>query len=242
METNTGKYFKYAIGEIVLVVIGILIALSINNWNERRKNDIIKQSYIENLKFDLKKDIEYLKTLTELNSGYEKHGANLLDYMENNLNEIDTLSITWSLTTNSAIPNFSVTSTTYNDIIASNNINLFNDIEFKRLLDNYYVRNEWIELFQSRILKTAWYDYRDEMIKHHSPLLYQDTYRIINGDKSIDLNDKEKYKIEWNKIKSNKYLKKQVEMILAYRVNIKANLQSDIKNAESILSYIESNK
>ncbi|WP_228853519.1 DUF6090 family protein [Aegicerativicinus sediminis] len=38
MEKNkTGKYFKYAIGEIVLVVIGILIALQINNWNEQRK-------------------------------------------------------------------------------------------------------------------------------------------------------------------------------------------------------------
>ncbi|MFX0558587.1 DUF6090 family protein [Maribacter sp. CXY002] len=36
-ENKTGKYFKYAIGEIVLVVIGILIALSINNWNEERK-------------------------------------------------------------------------------------------------------------------------------------------------------------------------------------------------------------
>ncbi|NNL82603.1 MAG: hypothetical protein HKP28_04380 [Winogradskyella sp.] len=38
MEQNkTGKYFKYAIGEIILVVIGILIALQINNWNEQRK-------------------------------------------------------------------------------------------------------------------------------------------------------------------------------------------------------------
>ena len=36
-EGKTGKYFKYAIGEIILVVIGILIALSINNWNEKRK-------------------------------------------------------------------------------------------------------------------------------------------------------------------------------------------------------------
>lgn len=38
-EGKTTKYFKYAIGEIVLVVIGILIALSINNWNESRKQD-----------------------------------------------------------------------------------------------------------------------------------------------------------------------------------------------------------
>ncbi len=43
MEQNkTGKYFKYAIGEIVLVVIGILIAISINNWNEHRKERIHK--------------------------------------------------------------------------------------------------------------------------------------------------------------------------------------------------------
>ena len=34
--SKTGRYFKYAIGEIILVVIGILIALSINNWNENR--------------------------------------------------------------------------------------------------------------------------------------------------------------------------------------------------------------
>jgi len=39
MEKNkTGKYFKYAIGEIILVVIGILIALQINNWNDKRKD------------------------------------------------------------------------------------------------------------------------------------------------------------------------------------------------------------
>ena len=36
-EGKTGKYLKYAIGEIVLVVIGILIALQINNWNESKK-------------------------------------------------------------------------------------------------------------------------------------------------------------------------------------------------------------
>ena len=36
-KNKTRKYLKYAIGEIVLVVIGILISLQINNWNENQK-------------------------------------------------------------------------------------------------------------------------------------------------------------------------------------------------------------
>jgi len=58
METGkTSKYLKYAIGEIILVVIGILIALQINNWNEfnkeRENEKIILNEIRENLKFDL---------------------------------------------------------------------------------------------------------------------------------------------------------------------------------------------
>ncbi len=50
METGkTSKYFKYAIGEIILVVIGILIALQINNWNEKRLESNQIQSYYERL-------------------------------------------------------------------------------------------------------------------------------------------------------------------------------------------------
>ena len=55
-EGKTGKYFKYAIGEIVLVVIGILVALGINNWNENRKDRNLERNYIQELKTDLRKD------------------------------------------------------------------------------------------------------------------------------------------------------------------------------------------
>ena len=57
LEKKTGKYFKYAIGEIVLVVIGILIALQINNWNQNEKiKNQLDNIYItidEDLKIDL---------------------------------------------------------------------------------------------------------------------------------------------------------------------------------------------
>ena len=55
------KYMRYAIGEIVLVVIGILIALQINNWNDERKvkmeTEAIRQSNLKEIYNDLKKDV-----------------------------------------------------------------------------------------------------------------------------------------------------------------------------------------
>jgi len=55
-EGNTGKYLKYAVGEIVLVVIGILIALSINNWNEQRKDRINERELYSRIITDLQAD------------------------------------------------------------------------------------------------------------------------------------------------------------------------------------------
>jgi hypothetical protein len=58
-----GKYFKYAIGEIVLVVVGILFALQINNWNKDRKNANLERQYLERLIHDLQSDTAYFSQL-----------------------------------------------------------------------------------------------------------------------------------------------------------------------------------
>ena len=63
MEKNkTGKYFKYALGEIALVVIGILIALQINNWNEGRKEKLQEISYLTGIKTDLEVDLARIES------------------------------------------------------------------------------------------------------------------------------------------------------------------------------------
>ena len=61
MENKTGKYFKYAIGEIVLVVIGILIALQINTWNQNRQDRKQEQQILTQLLN------EYQNNLNQLN-------------------------------------------------------------------------------------------------------------------------------------------------------------------------------
>jgi hypothetical protein len=52
MKNKTGKYFKYAIGEIVLVMIGILLALQVSNWNQERKDRISERKLLDNIHRD----------------------------------------------------------------------------------------------------------------------------------------------------------------------------------------------
>ncbi|WP_242092476.1 DUF6090 family protein [Aestuariivivens sediminicola] len=66
LEGKTGKYLKYAIGEIVLVVVGILIALSINNWNEERKLSNLEMKYLKGIYRDLNKDVKNIDYIISL--------------------------------------------------------------------------------------------------------------------------------------------------------------------------------
>ncbi|GAA4280348.1 DUF6090 family protein [Gaetbulibacter aestuarii] len=56
-ENKTTSYLKYAIGEIILVVIGILIALQINNWNEKKQNESKINTILEDIQKDLTEDV-----------------------------------------------------------------------------------------------------------------------------------------------------------------------------------------
>lgn len=75
MENKTGKYFKYAIGEIILVVIGILIALQINNWNEIKKLESKESAILHSL-------LDDLHLAKEQSENYIKNEEKALNYLE----------------------------------------------------------------------------------------------------------------------------------------------------------------
>ena len=152
MKNQTGKYFKYAIGEIILVVIGILIALQINNWNENRINkkeeknilSALKTEISENqaiLSRDLKRHANALRLLIELSDNIspqpEKIDSTRLDSLM--------FSLGW-------LPGYTPKEGVINSILASGKISLIkNDAlnsklaSWQSLLNNYNTAQNWSE-------------------------------------------------------------------------------------------------
>ncbi|MCK0109242.1 DUF6090 family protein [Flavobacteriaceae bacterium S0825] len=134
MENKTGKYFKYAIGEIILVMIGILLALQVNNWNQKR----LAEKQIYNYLVSLKKDLETDIVLFEDNiKGYELDKANNSQILMNDdYKKFDVDSIT---TLVSGFWNLNRTSDqTYQKIKSAGLLEMLGTPEINKAVNNYY--------------------------------------------------------------------------------------------------------
>ena len=85
------RYFTYAIGEIVLVVIGILIALQINNWNEGRKERIIERKTLHELRVNLNFNVRSIDGFAEEQKGLVEDLEKMIRYLDAGLPYHDSL-------------------------------------------------------------------------------------------------------------------------------------------------------
>ena len=142
MEKNkTGKYFKYAIGEIVLVVIGILIALSINNWNEERKNKIKEYVYLEGIKDDLAIDVKYIKFLIPRNNTRTLNYATLDSLVKLKSNKIFEIDFSEIFSLSRQIGTFYPRVGSYSSLISENSAGLISNKELLMQLKSIYEIN-----------------------------------------------------------------------------------------------------
>ena len=89
-ENKPAKYLKYAVGEVLLVMIGILLALQVNNWNEGRKVDQQGLKLIENLKSDFQRNLE---SVEEVIAAAEEVKEGLETFLKNAIGDNSSISV-----------------------------------------------------------------------------------------------------------------------------------------------------
>ena len=135
MEKNkTGKYIKYAIGEIVLVVIGILIALQINNLNENRKNRGFEKEMLTQIQVNLKKD---RLTLENILKNYDNAIKSSDKILKSQLSEKTEDSIKIWLGAIIQFDRFQPLTNAY-EVLKSNGLDKISNKELRFLLGTYY--------------------------------------------------------------------------------------------------------
>ncbi len=96
----TKKYLLYAVGEIMLVMIGILLALQVNNWNEWRKDRITEKRTLEDLVENLELNVTFLNERVKTNLKSDRSSEIIASFLEERLPYNDTLErhFGWGLT------------------------------------------------------------------------------------------------------------------------------------------------
>ncbi len=134
-ENKFSKYLIYAIGEIILVVIGILIALGINNWNENRKIEKIEEKYLSELSEAIELDILDLKSNINNSQKTIESIDLLLNHLEKNLPYNDSLNK--HFTRSSLFTNLITNSSVY-DKLASTGLDIISSDSLQKKIVRYY--------------------------------------------------------------------------------------------------------
>jgi hypothetical protein len=134
-ENKFSKYLIYAIGEIVLVVIGILIALQINNWNEKEKLKAEEIKFLKNFKLSLNTDIEFNNFRFDKYALTKESISFLINHIEQDLPYEDTLKYHFGRITQTWTPKIN---TEVFEALKSNDLNLISNDGLRDKLISYY--------------------------------------------------------------------------------------------------------
>jgi len=209
------KYMRYAIGEIALVVIGILIALQINNWNEKRKSDIERAQLQKSLHDDLVLDTLLINQNIKSYKESLKYINSLYDRMYSGDANLDTIKFIVQKEYKpglKAIRNFN--SATFNSMESSGKLDLLQSNLKSSIVKHYLTQKESIQMlditvqsnvkmildfnkvysFQwsnddSYMAKMAWgnIDERDFVMRFNGVISYHQHARLLNISTYIKL-------------------------------------------------------
>jgi hypothetical protein len=134
-EGKTSKYCRYAFGEIVLIVVGILIALQIQNWNEARKERVKEIKILVSLDDDFKLNLENLEAAIHEYAAMEESTLTAMRYIGESAEALQGLDPLTLIRTTYALTE--IVDGTLNSVLSTDKLELLKDDSLKRLLTAY---------------------------------------------------------------------------------------------------------
>ena len=211
-ENKFGKYLLYAIGEILLVVIGILIALQLNIKQENISNQNKIDKYLSLLLKDLEKDKTSVLKCIEFDSLKVK---NINRYIDSNGLMLNNSTLRFA----TYMENITIHNTTYKSIRSNNVFELIKDIEIQKAISEYYSYAESVRDFEQLELNTQYAYFLNNLLKNKR--LVQFYHHINNTDDSIDLTVEED------------------KLIYGYLVHFRDNSNAELKRYNTLTKEIE---
>ncbi len=136
-EKKFSKYLLYAIGEIILVVIGILIALQINNWNEQRKIKNAEIEILQNLETELISNLDELIVINERHKKELENGIYLLRLFGTDISNISELKLDSLVSSVTSGFSFEAKDGYIKSLISSNRIDYIQNTELKSYISSF---------------------------------------------------------------------------------------------------------
>ncbi len=229
------KYARYAIGEIVLVVIGILIALQINTWNEERKLANERVDILKNLRDDLSNDIEnYQYSILRLEER-QLVANEVLALFENIPETIDSSSTARNLLVLGFIEDHNPSFSTYNEIQGSGKLALINSKKLKTELSNY---KSFIDNFHA--IGSHWNedlkDYERIVSGYFKGIIYQ---QFLPMDRT-DVSQNRHLRFDLDEMSKNSDLIARIRHIAYFtKMEINANKYGVIPLCDSLIMMID---
>ena len=160
MEKNkTGKYLKYAFGEIFLVMMGILLALQVNNWNQNQGIKKQLKYYRTSLLSEIEKDFKEIERIDSLNLSHTNEIKEYFALFNSKNMDLDAL-LSKQRNTKAISQNFQSNIYSIDELITSGNISSFNHkeklaiITLKKQIELYsYYEKEFVSSTENRWVK-----------------------------------------------------------------------------------------
>lgn len=236
-SSPASRYLLYAFGEIILVVIGILIALQINSWNQDRINSRKEQDYLIGLKNDLEKQIISFEDSNRFNDFIVSKGESILVEFSSNGNILEIDSINKKLSYLMYTSKYLEFRTTFNELNSTGQINLIKEKSLRSEVIRYYQNSEYHKEGVNGNTDNVIYNQIFPIIKS-SIIIDPENFNF--GNERIQLEEKLKTTFEKNLNNSDKLF----ELVNAISLRIivsqtnKSHVQEAQNEAQLLLDHI----